>query len=121
MRTRSLVVALVAGLAAGSMLPAPAAARPDPDASTGGLPYVEREEPSAKAQREDLREAGERACREAFESAARLGEQLHDLKRALSRNLVQLSGELTRSMAQGMDDLADRLHELSRRMERPSE
>lgn len=115
-----LVVALIAGMAIGSLLSPSASARQASHTSTDGLPYVESGGPEDR-QWETLRDAGERACREALDSAVLLGRQFHELQRQFSRSLAHATGELTRDMARGMNELADRLHEMAERMERQAE
>lgn len=117
-RTSRLMAVVLVGFAFGPAAGLTAAAQTGSD---GGLPYVENEASKEERQWENLREAGERACKEAVDSAALLGEQLQGLTRHFSRTLVQVSGELTRGMAQGMDLLAERLDEMAERMERSAE
>lgn len=117
--TRRLIAAAAVGVAVGSMLSLPAAGQ-SPDTAIGALPHVESQDPD-KRQWNELRDAGERACKQAVDSAAMLGEHLYDLKLQLSRALVQVSGDLTRGMAQGMNELAERLHDMAERMERPAD
>lgn len=118
---RRLMAAMVVGLAAGPMLSAPAMAQQGgADTSSDGLPYIESEDLRAKRQLEGMRDAGERACRQAVDTAALLGEQLYDLKLDLSRTLVQVSGDVTRGMAQTMDRLSRHLHDMAERMAPPS-
>lgn len=117
---RRLMAAVVVGLAAGPMLSSPVLAqKAGADTSSDGLPYIEREDPHAKWQLQGLRDAGERACKEAVDTAALLGEELYDLKLNLSRTLVQVSGEVTRGMAHSMDRFSRRLHEMAERMAQP--
>lgn len=117
--TKRLLAALIVGVAL-VPLQGTAAAAQDPDPGIAGIPYATNEGSDERGW-DDLRSAGERACKQAVDSAASLGEQLDDLQRHLSRTLVVVSGELTRSAARGMDELAGRLHDLAERMERPAE
>lgn len=117
MRIRKRLAALAI---AGALLGGTAWAGPSADGAIAGLPYVAQEDP-AKQRWNDVRQSGERACRQAVDSAAMLGEQLDVLTRQFSRTLVQVSGDLTRGLAQGMDVLAGRLHEMAERMDRPAD
>jgi hypothetical protein len=117
--TTRVVHRLALGLAAGLISSAVAVAQPaGTDSGTEGLPYVARGHPDTTPKAQAFRESGERACKQAVDAAALLGEQLHDFSLHLSRTMVQASGDLTRGMAQSMDRFSQHLREMADRMER---
>lgn len=65
-----------------------------------------------------LRQAGEKACVQAMDLAAVMGEKFRQMSAEMPRLMLETRDEIAREMAPTLRSLADRLGEMARQLER---